>query len=483
MAARINLRNYLVTHLKAGSNDKAEAIIDGGLDSYSTFTDFEEKDVNSFCSTLRRPGGTVQVQGAEVADRGVAITSICEMRLKIAVYAAKYYALVGRPINDQSMAWDRIKNFKTLQTIVKNHKDPSDVPEISKKINIMKAIELIEEYLRGVLGVHDVPLAYIIRPDDNTPAINVNPQRPGLPYGTQYSGYFDEMISCTEHTTAGFAEDSARVLNILVNVLKGTSFEVSIAPFKRNRDGRGAFASLTQHNLGTNRWEHFLEQADKVISTQVWNGRSHRYPLKLHVAKHREAHNNMIRASQFIPFDVPNETTRVRRFLASLQSSDPRVIAAKTTILADDAKKGDFEEMANFLLIAAPPLKPQNTGGEKHRISAVDSFNKTPHKGKTGVEFRFHSKDEYNKLSTEQKSELYEWRTENGNHKRKNKNGDRKLTRKARIAATMTRMEELEQTVAAMKQKAVKFQDEQDKENEAPETSKNGALRKPTATK
>ena len=87
MAQRINLtRNYLiVTHLKAGSNEKADAIIAGGLDSYTNFTDFEEKDVNSFCSTLRRPGGTIQVGGAEVADLGVAITLICEMRLKTAV--------------------------------------------------------------------------------------------------------------------------------------------------------------------------------------------------------------------------------------------------------------------------------------------------------------------------------------------------------------------------------------------------------------
>ena len=42
MAQRINLRNYLVTHLKVGSNLKADTIIAGGLDSFSTFTDFEE---------------------------------------------------------------------------------------------------------------------------------------------------------------------------------------------------------------------------------------------------------------------------------------------------------------------------------------------------------------------------------------------------------------------------------------------------------
>ena len=62
-----------------------------------------------------------------IPDCGTAITLICEMsRLKTTVYAVKYYALVGRPINDQTMTWHRIENFKTLQTIIKNHKDPSE---------------------------------------------------------------------------------------------------------------------------------------------------------------------------------------------------------------------------------------------------------------------------------------------------------------------------------------------------------------------
>ena len=80
----------------------------------------------------------------------------------------------------------------------------------------------------------------------------------------------------------------------------------------------------------------------------------------------------------------------------------------------------------------------------------MDTFDKTPHKGKIGIEFPFHNKDEYSKLSTEQKNELYEWRVENGNNK-KRKFGNREDSCKAKIAATLMRMNDLEQTVAAIK--------------------------------
>jgi len=54
------------------------------------------------------------------------------------------------------------------------------------------------------------------------------------------------MIACTAHSGASYSEDNASVLNILVHVLKGTSSEVSIQPFKMNRDGRGAFLAQSE---------------------------------------------------------------------------------------------------------------------------------------------------------------------------------------------------------------------------------------------
>jgi len=94
---------------------------------------------------------------------GVPLTSIYEMRLRLAAYAARYFATVGRLIDENSMSWQCVKHFKTMQKIIKNHAEPENLPEISKRITIVKALDLVEEYLRGVLGVEKVPLSYIIR--------------------------------------------------------------------------------------------------------------------------------------------------------------------------------------------------------------------------------------------------------------------------------------------------------------------------------
>ena len=231
------------------------------------------------------------------------------------------------------------------------------------------------------------------------------------------------MVALASHSTPSYAEDNARVLNILIHVMKGTSFEVSITPHKQSRNGRAAFLALTQHNLGTNRWERILESADNLMNSVKWNGRSARYTLRAHIGKHREAYNNMLKASQNIPYQVPNEATRVRRFLHSLDSSDQRIISAKTSILADPQMKNDFESMSNFLMIVAPPVKQQQ---EQHRVSA-QSFVKTENKGKqTGVELRFHTRAEYEKLTGAQKSELYEWRKANNIRSSGKKDNDNK---------------------------------------------------------
>ena len=140
--------------------------------------------------------------------------------------------------------------------------------------------------------------------------------------------------------------------------------------------------------------------------------KSNRYPLKLHLAKHREAHNDMIRASQHIAYEVPNEGTRVRKLLHSLQWSDPLIISAKVVILADEAgKKTNFEAASNFVLIATPPTRQDN---DSRRISSThqNDFQRTPNKGSTGVELRFHTAPEYHRLNDDQKNELYNRRSE-----------------------------------------------------------------------
>ena len=177
----------------------------------------------------------------------------------------------------------------------------------------------------------------------------------------------------------------------------------SITRYQRTRNGRDAYLSLVTHNMGSLKWEKITETAEAVLSSRLWNGKNARYPIKIHIARHREVYNDLERASHHITYVPPNETSRVRYLLSSIQTNDPTIWSAKTTIQADAIKKNNFEEATEFIIITAPKDTVQK---RPHNISGLGSKrNRSYKKGnirtgpKTGVELRFYKKDEWRNLS------------------------------------------------------------------------------------
>jgi len=80
-----------------------------------------------------------------------------------------------------------------------------------------------------------------------------------------------------------------------------------------------------------------------------------------------------------------------------------------------DGKLNNFEATASFLLPHDPVAKKCTTGGGSGKcsygtISSVSSVDLKDGTGKSGVEFRYHKKAEYDALNEEQRSELHEYR-------------------------------------------------------------------------
>ena len=50
-----------------------------------------------------------------------------------------------------------------------------------------------------------------------------------------------------------------------------------------------------------------MEDAETYVMKRDWNGKNYMFCFKNHISKHWEAHNEMVRASQFIAFEVTNE--------------------------------------------------------------------------------------------------------------------------------------------------------------------------------
>ena len=53
--------------------------------------------------------------------------------------------------------------------MINNHNEPESLPEISKAFTIMKYLDQLPTHLRAMLGVANVPLAYVIREDAHAP--------------------------------------------------------------------------------------------------------------------------------------------------------------------------------------------------------------------------------------------------------------------------------------------------------------------------
>jgi len=131
---------------------------------------------------------------------------------------------------------------------------------------------------------------------------------------------------------------------------------ISLKPFQRTRNGRGALLVLETHNTGNLKWDEVIRQAKQAVLNTPWDGNNTRYLIDLHVDIHRSSFNEMTRAEDFIAHEPPNDHTRVQHLLNSIQMSDLRVISATTIILADNTKRNNFEDAADFLLLATPPV-------------------------------------------------------------------------------------------------------------------------------
>ena len=143
----------------------------------------------------------------------------------------------------------------------------------------------------------------------------------------------------------------------------------------------------------------------------------------------------MTRASENVGYEVPNERTRVTRLLRSIHSNHmASVAAAKTTIEATPAKRDDFEEAADFLILNAPANR---TTQNEQRISMVDQeYNseiKTLDSLKHAkVEDRFYTQTEYKTLSSDQKCKLKllrEKRDGKGSKNKRSRSKDNSSTR------------------------------------------------------
>ena len=391
-----------------------------GISRIDDLEDFTEEDIKQVANNLRKPAGTMANPNAAEPPTALAPARIPQVpyvfgaksmkRMKIATIAVSYYTAIDRESTPNNMHYQRtlIDFHEQWENLVKKGEESAPTtPCVTRSLPIIKWTESFTEFLHQVLGVSHVPLSYVIREHTLVtapPALLTNRS-----YSEEHGSVEGELIARSSHNTAHYKADNATVFKYIEEATRETRYSSSISPFSRKKDGRGAWMALVAQYVGKDKWQNELERQETFLHTRIWKGNSN-FPLESFIMQHRSAHVSMTRCADHVPYQLPNERTRVMHLLNGIKSSDAELLSALAVIKSDDGPGGRierFEDTAAYLIrfdpVSSKRQRSGASGRQQHQVSGVELKNGI---GKTGVALRYHSKQEYRNLSDEQKREL-----------------------------------------------------------------------------
>jgi len=386
-----------------------QSLRDEGIMNVSDLAEFTEKKISSMAANFRRaPGGPV-IFGAK-----------SEGRLVVAANAVRYYGAVGRPISSANMQWDPVlKNFEQQFLAIKAMKDQTDpdTPKITKALPVMKWAEAFRDVLHRCVGVRNIPLAYVIRAEDVVP-VAPPALANGFPHSEDAGSVERELIMRASHLHPNYRVDNDKVYGKMEEATRGTTYAASIKPFGRRRDGRAAYLAIISQYAGIDKWTIEINKFDSILHNERWKGTGN-YSLDKFCALHRNANEQLREASNHVPYQLPEEYTRVGYLLNAIECADPSLQAAIAHVEADNHQDGlrfNFESAVAYITPKDPVArrlnnrKRDNTNISDTKANEVNVGDIRSGIGKTGVHLRFHEPAEYSKLNKAQRTELFEWR-------------------------------------------------------------------------
>jgi hypothetical protein len=304
---------------------------DEGITTVDDLIDFDKNTVEQIAANLRRPAGRVPDPNPAAAD-GATVPATppfvfgakSQQRLIVAAQLIRYYEMVGRNTTVGNLQWrNAMKNFSEQWKALENKKagDEPELPKITKVLPVIKWTEAFRDYLHRVIRVHKVPLAYVVRPEEEMP--NIGTIAVGAPHSAEHGSIEVEMIERAQHNHPLFREDNSAVYYKLKEATRSTSYAASIKPFQRTKNSRGAWLALSTQYAGNDKWEAEIKRHEQLLHTRlVWKGQSN-FPIDRFIAQHRNAFVSMQAAAECVTYQLPrNEHSRVGYLLDAIQISD-----------------------------------------------------------------------------------------------------------------------------------------------------------------
>ena len=375
-------------------------------------------------------------------------------RLKVMSELVRYYVATDRALTPANIKWNDVgKNFeiqrKALDT--KSKEDTPTVPKMTQKMKIPKWNDNFKVHCSKRFGARGCTLAYLLRPNSavDAAAPDLLPNQPYSSCGSIEA----EMTERLSHSHALYPIDNATLYAELEEALRGTSYEASIKPFEKRRDGRGAYLALIAQHAGKDKWVAIIDEAEKYINSKKWDGTTS-FTLQSHIERCRSAFVELETASQHVAHQLPNARTRVQKLLDSIEDCTDSKVAARHAAISDESNgmSEDFEKAAAYLLPVCPVAKRIGNKRKSAQISGVGG-DLVPRGPKTGVEIRYFTPPEFRKLSDAERNELLELRP-SGKNKGKAKRGDGKQPHANHTKGKWTKKEERKVAALFKKEKA-----------------------------
>jgi len=391
-------------NMNCSTDDAVTALAVEGISIPEDLIDFEDDDIDNMSRNLTK------------LTTPIRLSAICVKRLKIAAECARFYHSIGRDLSKSNMSYLVMSIFwKQWQSLISEKKstDKTVFPKMDRNTSILKWTEAAANSFASVIGSRNAPLSYVIRPDISSP-VPLPPLEAGKPWAEIYGSIRSEMESCLTHDDPVFGDDNHKIFDMLHDSLQGTTYGATIIPHKRKKDGRAAWHALMTQHAGQDRWDAEVKRDTTFLTSHIWKGNGN-ITLSKHLAKHRQAFNDLQTSAGHVAHQLPNPRTRVTYALDSIKAcNDPAVQARIANIEGDDApngKRNNFEAAVTHLLPADPVM--ENKTRRANGRAVVSAVTIKSGKGKSGVDLRWHPLKEYKSLNDSQRDELKSWRNSN----------------------------------------------------------------------
>jgi hypothetical protein len=265
-------------------------------------------------------------------------------------------------------------------------------------------------YFNSIKGFHNIPLAYVIRDQENPD--------PNAVYQTEHH----RLISITPLVDIEFEEDNSRVFDFLKSwTLNGPAWTWMRA-FNTTRNGRASWQALINHIEGDAQRNRVKVHAYVSISAAKYYGNRKKFTFETYVTIHQDAYADL---SQYYG-EIISEEKRVRDLLQGIKDSSALANAAKGTILATPTLRNSFENAVAHLATTLQlgmsmndtrNVSSSNTQGYHHGTNYQGGRNSN--RGGRGGRGRGRARniylgsctpEQWRKLSKEDKQKVYDGR-------------------------------------------------------------------------